>query len=741
VLRRSTLVLAALTALVVPAHAQAQAPDLVITQTAPAAGIGSYLYFPFTVPPGVNRVAVKITRSSTETKVGAGLFDERGAQFNSPGFRGIYGEEINEFFVASDSASRAFVAGPIVPGTWTTVVPIFRAPTPTTITATMTLSFGPQGTPPPLEPVPEVVSTQPGWYRGDLHDHTTFSSDAFSSKSALDPGAFAQKSKDIGLDWVSLTDHNVTAQNDRLATPRPANFLTLAGEEVTNWFHGHSTAIGVQSGDFFDWRWRPGNLPIDAAHEGRVRGYLDKARAAGAYTSAAHPLGAHLAWQSFADAAIDPLALPDGLEVWNGPFQPDDEASLTVWDELLRSGRRVWANGGSDIHGLTNSTDLQIATPTTVTYAQALSRTAVVSALKTGRSYISSGPKGPELYFTAAGSQGQRTYTGGSIYGAATDTAQSLVVVRGGSGGELRVLRDGVVVQRTAITSDSQEVGFDQRIGPGGFLRVELRGEPTLVPNSPLGSDLGMRAMTNPIFLVNGPLPPGTQPEDAPIPGRPAPAPGSAPGRCAAPRGFASVGVRALRGGRVRFEAARALRRPYDVELFAQSQGGRVVANRRVARFTNRRGSFTWSGRTRGPLRVGTLLVRFRMRIPGVRSDVRRVALRRSRRGYAARGAVAAREGCGLLRVAKLHRGVFGGRSRVPGRLSVRVGAAARVTVTLVRGGRVVRRVASGPQRAGVLARRGIAARGLRPGRYHVRIVARSTNDRTARGSLGLERE
>ena len=105
---------------------------------ATVAGIGEYVYLPFEVPAGVNRLDVSLTKSSSETKVGVGLFDHRGAGYQSPGFRGIYGEERSELFVAAHDASQSFLPTRIEPGTWTIVVPMFRALTPTDIAVTVT---------------------------------------------------------------------------------------------------------------------------------------------------------------------------------------------------------------------------------------------------------------------------------------------------------------------------------------------------------------------------------------------------------------------------------------------------------------------------------------------------------------------------------------------------------------------------------------------------------------------------
>ncbi|MBW3651810.1 MAG: hypothetical protein KY458_14690, partial [Actinobacteria bacterium] len=109
-----------------------------IDLTAVAAAAGSYLYLPFDVPTGVNRIGVKITKSGGDAKTGVGLFDERGAAYQSNGFRGIYGEERSELFVAASEASQSFLPGTINPGRWTVIVPVFTQTIPTEVTARVT---------------------------------------------------------------------------------------------------------------------------------------------------------------------------------------------------------------------------------------------------------------------------------------------------------------------------------------------------------------------------------------------------------------------------------------------------------------------------------------------------------------------------------------------------------------------------------------------------------------------------
>ncbi len=216
--------------------------------------------------------------------------------------------------------------------------------------------------------------------------------------------------------------------------------------------------------------------------------------------------------QFFADAEADPSLLPD------------DEATIEQWDRLLRQGRRIFANGGSDTHGVENTGGFGPGMPTTVVYADALSRDGIVAALKAGRGFVTRRPPrqgGAEVYLSATGPEGQRRIVGGTVYGQPADTADFSALVRKGSGMRLVLLRDGTPVLTRPITSDEQTVTLAQPVGAGGYVRAELRGEPFTDPDNPAASRLDMEALTNPIFLTQGPPPAGDGPVDAPpIPAR-----------------------------------------------------------------------------------------------------------------------------------------------------------------------------------------------------------------------------
>jgi hypothetical protein len=189
---------------------------------------------------------------------------------------------------------------------------------------------------------------------------------------------------------------------------------------------------------------------------------------------------------------------------------------------------------------------------------------------------------------------------------------------------------------------------------------------------------------------------------------------------CREERGLAGVGARAARGGlQVRFR--RRLDLPVTVDVFRVSDRRRVLRERLVARFRNRRSSVSWRARGAGP---GVYFVRVRMTRGGRPVDTHRVTVERTRSGrFRARPAHFRRDSCELLRKVKLERPVFGGPRRVPLRAAYRLTAPATVTVTVSRGGRVVRRT-SARRPANRTFRFSLPSGRLRRGDYRVVIHA-----------------
>lgn len=223
-------------------------------------------------------------------------------------------------------------------------------------------------------------------------------------------------------------------------------------------------------------------------------------------------------------------------------------------------------------------------------------------------------------------------------------------------------------------------------------------------------------------------LPGAEQPRQPPT--TPAPGPQGAtppkPGRgCGSPTLLRGVAVRPRgRGARLVFE--RRVPAPVDVDVFQQSVGRRVIGERLVARFKDRKGSFAWNGRAnvRGrTVRDGYLFVRYRARTPAGK-ETRRVALRRVGGKLTVRPRFTARETCRLISRAKLQRPVFGGPTGAALRVAVRTTQDAPVSVDVFRGRRLVKVLRRGMASSSRTVRVTLPSRARRAGDYRVRVTA-----------------
>jgi hypothetical protein len=154
------------------------------------------------------------------------------------------------------------------------------------------------------------------------------------------------------------------------------------------------------------------------------------------------------------------------------------------------------------------------------------------------------------------------------------------------------------------------------------------------------------------------------------------------------------------------------------IDVFRVSKGRHVLAETRVAHFAGRTQGFTWNGR--GPkVGDGFYLVRYRLA-----NDTQRLVLQRSHGRWTRRPDYYGRLGCSTVRQFKLLRPVFGGTRATPLGISVLLTAPARVTVTVRRGAKVVKRYAAPPVPAGAVRRFTLRPRGLARGDYTVTLKA-----------------
>jgi hypothetical protein len=452
-----------------------------------APGAPDYVYLPFDVPPATAELRVSYTYDRPSVPPGTpgnaldiGLFDERGTEGGGRGFRGWSGGARTEFFVRADAATPGYLPGPLAPGTWHIALgPYTVAPQGLSYEVTVTLTEGEPGTTPaPVYPPERAAGRGRAWYRGDCHLHS------WHSDGRRTPAEIAALARSAGLDFVNSSDHNTTAAHAHWADAAGDDLLVLLGEEVTT-RNGHVLALGTEPGTFVDWRYR--------ARDRRWARFAREIRRAGGLVVPAHPHAdcVGCAWKfGFAEA--------DAVEVWNGPWTPDDEVALAAWDGMLVASARqdgAWlpAMGDSDAH---RDPDV-VGHPQTVVLADDLTREAILAGLRAGRSYVAES-RTVSLALTVTADGGGRAGIGERL----RVPAGTPVTVRLEAGGAPRCSVRLVTDQGVLFTggplpvSGAGAVEWRTTSSHAAYVRAELRHETAVgpVPGA-------MAAFTNPVFL------------------------------------------------------------------------------------------------------------------------------------------------------------------------------------------------------------------------------------------------
>ncbi|MEU4846255.1 CehA/McbA family metallohydrolase [Streptomyces gilvosporeus] len=452
-------------------------------------GTPDFVYLPVEVPHGVREIAVSYTYDKPGVPEGTpgnacdiGIFDERGTALGGAGFRGWSGGARTEFFLRADDATPGYLPGPVNAGTWYIALgPYTIAPQGLTYDIRVTLRFGPPGsTPAPVYPPERARGRGRAWYRGDNHLHSVF------SDGKRTPARIAALARAAGLDFLTTSEHNTTASHRAWDGLWGDDLLILTGEEVTT-RNGHVLAMGTDPGVFIDWRYR--------ARDNAFGRYARAIRRAGGLVIPAHPHATCIGcnWKFGFDDA-------DAVEVWNGPYGPDDEITLAEWDNTLVAhtrGRASWlpAVGHSDAH---RDPDV-VGLPQTVVLAEDLTRRALQDGIRAGRVWIAES-SAIDLTFTVTGDRGEHAGIAERLALARTARATARLEVSGAPGCTVSFVTDQGRLFTTALPpSGTGTVTWQTTPDNAAYIRAEVRHPPTTT-----GLPGPMAAMTNPVFLGRG---------------------------------------------------------------------------------------------------------------------------------------------------------------------------------------------------------------------------------------------
>lgn len=221
------------------------------------------------------------------------------------------------------------------------------------------------------------------FWRGNLHTHST------RSDGVLEPKEVCQRYKAEGYDFIALTDHFVGIYDYPIVdtTPfRDARFTTLPGAEI------HSGAM--ENGELWnilavglpeDFRRSnaPGFLPLTDQESGPE--LAQRARDAGAFVAIAHP-----EWSGLSLTDARSLDAAHAVEIYNYGCLVGADRPHGFWhlDRLLEDGKRLTLCATDDAH----FSEPDHFGGWTMVKAEANTPDALLSALKDGHIYASTGP-------------------------------------------------------------------------------------------------------------------------------------------------------------------------------------------------------------------------------------------------------------------------------------------------------------------------------------------------------------
>ncbi len=438
----------------------------------------SYELVPFDVPEGVGRIDVSyeydaaISPDPTVTGgnvVDLGVFDERGADFPGKGFRGWSGSERKSFTISGDSATPGYLAGPIEAGRWNVVLGLYKvAPAGCHYRVTIRLhervgsvvrAFPARLTVRSESPRPANAT---GWYKGELHCHSVHSDGKNTPEELL------AAAKALGLDFLAVTDHNTVSQQVAL-NALDTDLILIPGCEVTT-FQGHWNIWG--DGEWIDFR---------VTNEAEMAAAVEAACKAGYLVSLNHPRPSGPDWM------YPKVVASDCIEVWNGPWEYQNDVCLGFWEQRLNAGRQFTAVGGSDCHNTSAVTGPKLAQPTTCIYcAGAPSAAKLLDGLRAGHAFVTHSPTGPQLYLSSGSAM-----MGDTLPRPASGRLALSARVVNGEGATLEIWTASGQAARRAVIDADATFTLDVEVAATPYVRAQLRD-----PHS--GT---MLTVSNPIYL------------------------------------------------------------------------------------------------------------------------------------------------------------------------------------------------------------------------------------------------
>ena len=432
----------------------------------------------FDVPENTGTLRLDFSYSPRHPGVGNIAHQLSISVYGPDGARGTRHNNADQSPVISRSwASPGYLPGEIEAGEWVVEIDVHRILPPGNVTYRIEIDCDSEECKsPPVDPTPNPPRASKrkgaGWYTGDLHGHT------FHSDGKFSPADYIELAHQRGYDFVALTDHNTVSAAPHVRRLAGNGITVINGVELTT-FNGHALVLGLEG--WIDWRIKDGTTMSDVA-----RATLDRG---GLYViahpnSEGHPFCTGCRW-AFSDMLPGPAR---HVEVWNRTWagRSHNEGALQMFYHWLNAGYRMVATAGTDTHRPAPA-DHRLAANRV--FAEDNAPEAILTALRCGHSYVTSGP---DLTLRAATDNGSTAEMGDVV---AHGPVRLTCGCQGGKAGDvltdlsLRLIRRGKEVERWHVGQGLQAT-VETEAEPGSWFILELRDRTE-----------EMHGLTNPILV------------------------------------------------------------------------------------------------------------------------------------------------------------------------------------------------------------------------------------------------
>ncbi len=353
-----------------------------------------------------------------------------------------------------------------------------------------------------------VLSEKPGWYKGEL---CAFSKYSIGKESV---GELIKRAERENLDFLAITDVN-TLKSIEDPEYHSDKLVLIPAMKWGNDKMGYALIYCPRTP--LD---TPTTIPEAQAECLRVQ-------AQGGIFAIAHPCFPIGYWQwglNFYNAiqvwcrewrGIPPLTL-EKLDDWlkekkeekfvysiaaavnesNWSTLSANAQATRFWDYETARGAVACGIAGSH----SSSPNVPLGRPITYVWAEKKSLLAILDGIRMGRTYISSGPDGPQLYFFADSLADDKIDVGiGGIVPLELDI-RFVAIVKKAKGKKLEVLFNGLPIVAKTIESDDFTFRFTDKPTKSGAYRLRVTGPPTSQQGF---GDIEVYAMTSPIYAQN----------------------------------------------------------------------------------------------------------------------------------------------------------------------------------------------------------------------------------------------